>query len=175
MPERMQQVFQSICSRCGHKWQSRRGKPLRCARCKSPYWDRAGAGRKTRGSIRLPDPRAATGSGTEVSIEQACEILRTWQAERSWVAMTIEDNLALVHCGGYLHAVEPYRLTLSDAPESVVRLFLTLQPKATYLYRVARDKCADRPYATLSIRFAQCLTYLGAFRAQPEKPVWLML
>ena len=175
MPERMQQVFQSICSRCGHKWQALRGKPLRCARCKSPYWDRAGAGRKTRGIVRLPDPRAAAGSGTEVSVEQACNILRTWQADHSWVAMAIEDYLALVHCGGFLCAVEPYRATLSDAQESVMRLFLTLQPKATYLYQVARDERADRPYATLSINFNQCLTKLGAFRAQPEKPFWLVL
>ena len=74
-----------------------------------------------------------------------------------------------------MRTVEPYRLTLSDAQESVVQLFLTLQPKATYLYQVARDECADRPYATLSINFNQCLTKLGAFRAQPKESVWLML
>ena len=27
------------CQRCSHLWQSRRAqRPLRCARCKSPYW-----------------------------------------------------------------------------------------------------------------------------------------
>jgi hypothetical protein len=165
MPERMQQVFQSICSRCGHKWQSRRGKPLRCARCKSPYWDRAGAGRRPRGIIRLPDPRAATGSGTEVTFEQACNILRTWQANRSWVAIAIEDRLALVNGGGFLRTVEPSRLELSDAQESAVRLSLTLERTAKYRYRVGEEE----PYATLEIHFDQCLAYLGAFRVQPGK------
>ena len=29
------------CLRCGHKWQAKDGtRPLRCAKCKSPYWDR---------------------------------------------------------------------------------------------------------------------------------------
>lgn len=29
------------CSACGHVWHSRKEeKPLRCARCRSPYWDR---------------------------------------------------------------------------------------------------------------------------------------
>ena len=175
MPERMQQVFQSICSRCGHKWQSRRGKPLRCAKCKSPYWDRAGAGRKTRGIIRLPDPRATTGSGREVSVEQACEILRTWQADRRWVALAIEDNLALVKCGGFLRDVGLQRLELSDAQDSVVRLSLTLQPQASYLYRVATTESADQLYATLSVRFGQCLANFGAFRTQPKLPYWLPL
>jgi hypothetical protein len=175
MPQRMQQVFMSICSRCGHKWLSRRGKPLRCARCKSPYWDRPVAGRKTRGIVRLPDPLAATGSGKKVTVEQACDILRTWQADCSWVAMAIEGNLALVNCGGFLRDVGPYRLELSDAQGSAVRLSLTLQPKASYLYRVATEESADRLYATLSIRFAQCLTKLGAFRAQPKQPYWLPL
>jgi len=91
------------------------------------------------------------------------------------VALAIEDNLALVNCGGFLRAVGPDRLQLSDAQESVVRLALTLQRKAGYRYRVATDAYESRPYATLVIRFDQCLTYLGAFRAQPKKPVWLLL
>jgi len=29
------------CNKCGHKWYSRNeGKPIACAGCKSPYWDR---------------------------------------------------------------------------------------------------------------------------------------
>ena len=29
------------CDRCGHEWLSRDDeKPLRCASCKSPYWDK---------------------------------------------------------------------------------------------------------------------------------------
>jgi hypothetical protein len=175
MPQRMQQVLTSICSRCGHAWQSRRGKPLRCARCKSPYWDRAAAGRKTRWIVRPPDPRAAARGGLQVSVEQACDILRTWQANRSWVAMVIEDNLALVNCGGFLRAVGLDRLELSDGEENTVRLALTLQPKASYQYRVGEEDSPTQPYETLEIRFDQCLAYLGAFRAQPKEPAWLML
>jgi DNA-directed RNA polymerase subunit RPC12/RpoP len=34
-----------VCLRCGHSWVSRpalswRGRPARCAKCRSPYWDR---------------------------------------------------------------------------------------------------------------------------------------
>lgn len=115
------------------------------------------------------------GSGKEVTVEQACDILRTWQAERRWVSMAIEDRLALVNCGGFLRAVGPDRLELSDAQESVVRLGLTLERTANYRYRVGEKEAVNLPYATLEIHFAQCLTSLGAFRAQPEKPVWLML
>ena len=115
------------------------------------------------------------GSGKEVTVEQACDILRTWQAERRWVSVTIEDRLALANCGGFLRAVGPDRLELSDAKESVVRLGLTLERTANYRYRVGEKEAVNLPYATLEIHFAQCLTYLGAFRAQPEKPVWLML
>ena len=29
------------CKRCGHEWANRGGKkPLRCGKCKTPYWDR---------------------------------------------------------------------------------------------------------------------------------------
>ena len=28
------------CLRCGHTWESKSKHPLRCAGCKSPYWDR---------------------------------------------------------------------------------------------------------------------------------------
>jgi hypothetical protein len=60
--------------------------------------------RKTRWIVRPPDPRAAV-SGVQCSLEQASEILRIWQANRSWVAMVIEDNLALVNCSGFLRRV----------------------------------------------------------------------
>ena len=41
------------CLRCGHEWASRRDKPLRCARCKTPYWhiprnDKATTAKKTK-------------------------------------------------------------------------------------------------------------------------------
>jgi len=119
----MQQVFQSICSRCGHAWQSRRGKPLRCAKCKSPYWYRPVAGRKTRWIVRPPDPGAAARGGIQVSIEQACDILRTWQA--NWVSFAIEDNLALLNCSGFLRSVGPEWVEISDAQEAVIRFFMT--------------------------------------------------
>ena len=174
MPQRMQQVFLSICSCCGHTWQSRRGKPLRCAKCKSPYWDRAAAGKKARWIVRPPDPRAAASGGLQVSIEQACNILRTWQANRSWVAMAIEDNIALVNCGGFLRAVDPQRLQLSGGEENTVRLVVTLPGKANYEYRVAQNESANLPYETLRIHLRECLTLLGAFRVQP-KSFWLTL
>ena len=28
------------CLRCGHEWASRNPHPVRCAKCKTPYWDR---------------------------------------------------------------------------------------------------------------------------------------
>lgn len=41
MPSRTQAVSVWICSRCGHEWQSKdNAKPVRCAKCKTPYWDR---------------------------------------------------------------------------------------------------------------------------------------
>jgi hypothetical protein len=42
MPSRIQTVTIWICSVCGHEWQSQDhlGKPIRCAKCKTPYWDR---------------------------------------------------------------------------------------------------------------------------------------
>lgn len=30
-----------VCTRCGHTWTARSKElPLRCAKCKSPYWNR---------------------------------------------------------------------------------------------------------------------------------------
>jgi hypothetical protein len=40
VPRRTKRVTVWICNVCGHEWQSEAGKPLRCAGCKSPYWDR---------------------------------------------------------------------------------------------------------------------------------------
>lgn len=28
------------CLRCGYEWGTRRGTPIRCAKCRSPYWER---------------------------------------------------------------------------------------------------------------------------------------
>ncbi len=28
------------CLRCGHEWASKDIRPLRCGKCKSPYWDK---------------------------------------------------------------------------------------------------------------------------------------
>lgn len=27
------------CKRCDHEWASKREHPIRCAKCKTPYWD----------------------------------------------------------------------------------------------------------------------------------------
>ena len=41
MPQKRMSVTVWVCSRCGHEWQSREDtKPICCARCKSPFWDR---------------------------------------------------------------------------------------------------------------------------------------
>jgi hypothetical protein len=128
-----------------------------------------------RDSVNGWTPRAAARGGLQVSVEQACDILRTWQANRSWVALAIEDNLALVNCGGFLRAVGPDRLQLSDGEEKTVHLVLTLQRKANYEYRVGQDDAPKLPYETLRIHFGECLAYLGAFRAQPKEPVWMTL
>jgi hypothetical protein len=105
----------------------------------------------------------------EVSVQQACDILRTWQANRSWVAVALEDNLGLVNCGGFLRAVELDRFELSDAQGSVVRLSLTLERSAEYRYCVGGKETDDQPYETLEIRVNQCLAYLGAFEVQPKR------
>jgi hypothetical protein len=89
--------------------------------------------------------------------------------------MAIEDNLALVNCGGFLRDVGPGGLRLSDAQESAVRLSLTLHHAANYEHRVGENEIANEPYETLEIHFGECLTYLGAFRAQPKQPYWLPL
>lgn len=34
----------NLCLRCGHKWNSVRGKPKQCARCHSPSWDKERSG-----------------------------------------------------------------------------------------------------------------------------------
>ncbi len=37
------------CARCNHVWLPRgEGRPVRCAKCKSPYWDRPAKGKKSR-------------------------------------------------------------------------------------------------------------------------------
>lgn len=173
MPQRMQQLFVSICCRCGHTWQSRRGKPLRCARCKSPYWDRAAGGTRLRWIVPPPDPQKAVG-GRQVSSDQACDILRTWQANRSWVAIALEDNLALVRCGGFLRAADPFLVEVTVGEGEAGRFFLTLNRGASFEYRVWGDGAVDEPYETLEIRFDQSLVYIGAFRQRPKK-LWLML
>jgi hypothetical protein len=91
------------------------------------------------------------------------------------VALAIEDNLAVVNGGGFLRAVEPDRLKLSDAQDCAMRLSLTLEPTATYRYRVVEGEVDNQPYETLEIHFNQCLACLAAFRAQPKQPVWLTL
>lgn len=36
----MQRVIPLHCTRCGHYWKPRNGKPKACPKCNSPYWDR---------------------------------------------------------------------------------------------------------------------------------------
>jgi ribosomal protein S27AE len=38
------------CNRCGHEWLSRdHDKPLRCAKCKTAYWDQSKKSEKNHG------------------------------------------------------------------------------------------------------------------------------
>lgn len=39
-------ILKLTCEVCGHKWESRE-KPLRCAKCKTPYWDRKREAKRT--------------------------------------------------------------------------------------------------------------------------------
>lgn len=32
-------IYIFVCKRCGHEWASKREHPIRCAKCKTPYWD----------------------------------------------------------------------------------------------------------------------------------------
>jgi len=46
MPSKKVTIPVWVCAVCGHEWRSKdNAKPLRCAGCKTPYWD---AKRKTR-------------------------------------------------------------------------------------------------------------------------------
>lgn len=47
MPQRTITTVINVCARCGYEWAQRKDdeKPLRCAGCRSPYWDKE----KTRG------------------------------------------------------------------------------------------------------------------------------
>jgi predicted Zn-ribbon and HTH transcriptional regulator len=55
MPQKTLKVTVWVCSRCNWEWQSKgedEAKPLRCSRCKSPYWDRE--------PVRKPKPKTQT-------------------------------------------------------------------------------------------------------------------
>jgi len=39
MPSKRVHAYEHTCTRCGHKWMSIDPKPMRCGKCKSPYWD----------------------------------------------------------------------------------------------------------------------------------------
>jgi hypothetical protein len=132
------------------------------------------ANRRT-GTERPPAGRHAGLFARLILGQQRVAGCKSASSNRSWVALVIEDNLALVNCGGFLRAVGPDRLQLSDGEGNTVRLWLTLQHKANYEYWVGETELPNQPYETLEIRFDQCLTYLGAFRVQPKEPVWMTL
>lgn len=47
------------CDRCGHEWLSRdEGTPIRCAKCKSPYWNKPRNSTKNR--IKEPKLKKVT-------------------------------------------------------------------------------------------------------------------
>ncbi len=61
------------CLRCGHAWHPRKEeRPVCCARCKSPYWDRAGGA-----APKLAGPRkGGVNRAAALSPERRLEISR---------------------------------------------------------------------------------------------------
>jgi len=52
-------VYVHKCLRCGYEWASRNLRPIRCAKCKTPYWDKERNNRKggVKGSLKsVPEP-----------------------------------------------------------------------------------------------------------------------
>lgn len=59
MPQKTKKVIVNKCNACGYEWQSRFGeKPIACARCKSPYWDRPKKIERPKQSSRFIEARA---------------------------------------------------------------------------------------------------------------------
>ena len=86
-------IYQHRCLRCGHRWVSRRARPLRCASCKTPYWNIPKGERDTTetcyfcGSedILLPEVGIALGmGGADFSFCRKC--LHDMSAEGFWKA-----------------------------------------------------------------------------------------
>jgi hypothetical protein len=39
-------IYIHCCQRCEHIWESKEGHPKRCAKCKTPYWDKERPGER---------------------------------------------------------------------------------------------------------------------------------
>ena len=37
-------IYIHKCLRCGHEWPSKQEQPIRCPKCKSPYWNKSRKG-----------------------------------------------------------------------------------------------------------------------------------
>lgn len=166
MPQRVREVVVSVCWVCGHAWYARRGKPLRCARCKSPYWDRMPAGKKSRTIVRPPNPNIAL-HGQRCSFDQVCDILRIWQTNNSWVGVAFEHDAGLLQFGAqidtFLHGALKFR-----TEDRIDLGLLRMSPEAAFVYMVGEKETFDQPYETLEIRFGQALIFLEAFRKRPK-------
>lgn len=55
------------CERCGHEWEARVEKPVRCPKCISPFWDR----KRTRRIGLIGVPSAVSGI-TKGAIAKQC-------------------------------------------------------------------------------------------------------
>ncbi len=167
MPQKMMFVLMSICTRCGHKWHARNGKPLRCAACKSPYWDRPRRGRKAR--PRPPELAEATGpNGQTLSVAQVQDIFRTWLAGRDWLAITIQDDVSLAYWGGFLRDMEADWAKLMD-PDKYVSVYVKLTSEASFAYRAEAEDGVTAPYETLLINCNRSTAKIGAFHRKPER------
>ncbi len=167
MPEKMMFVLMAICARCGHKWHARNGKPLRCAACKSPYWDRPRRGRKAR--PRPPElAEAASPNGETLSAAQAHDIFQTWSAGRDWLAITILDDVGVAYWGGFLRDMEVDWAKVMDN-DNCLSLYLKLPSEAIFVYRAEAEDGVTAPYQTLSIKCNGSTAKIGAFHRKPER------
>jgi hypothetical protein len=94
-------IYQHSCLRCGHRWVSRRSRPLRCASCKTPYWNIPKGERAesetcyfcSSEDILLPEIGIAIGmTGSDYSFCKRC--LHEMTAEDFWKAFFLGQGMA---------------------------------------------------------------------------------
>jgi len=69
-----------VCCRCGHEWATKQDRPLRCARCKSAYWDRP----KVRGKGSTAYVAKYVVKGDAKEEKEGSRFSRLFQPGRRW-------------------------------------------------------------------------------------------